>query len=49
MKKQLKGIDLEKIGKVSIVVSTFICLFYILSGYKTYLEIIKLKKEDGKS
>lgn len=49
MEKQLQEIDLEKIGKVGIIVSTFIVIFYILSGYKTYLEIIKLKKEDGKS
>lgn len=44
----IKKIDLKKIGTISLIVSTFVATFYVLSIYKTYLEIKQLKKQDDK-
>ena len=49
MNIDIKKLDFEKIGNASIVSSAVVVFFYLLSGYKTYLEIKVLKKQDGKS
>ncbi len=49
MKFDIKKLDFEKIANASVIISTVVVFFYLLSGYKTYLEIKVLKKQDGKS
>jgi hypothetical protein len=42
----IKQINLKKVGTISLVVSAFVVTYYVLGIYKTYLEILKLKKVD---
>lgn len=41
----LKGINLKKIGSISLIVSVVVFTYYALSSYKTYLEIKQIKKD----
>lgn len=45
--EKLRELDLKKIGGWAMVVSSAIVLYYGLSIYKTYLEIKKLRNEEG--
>jgi hypothetical protein len=43
----IKGINLKKIGNISLLVSAVVITYYAISSYKTYLEIKELKKLDN--
>jgi hypothetical protein len=44
MEELLKGINVKKIGNISLIVAVSVITFYTLSSYKTYLEIKELQK-----
>jgi hypothetical protein len=46
MKELLKDINIEKIGKVSLLVSVVVITYYALSTYKTLLEIRDIKNKN---
>lgn len=45
MEELIKKIDVKKIGNVSIIIAGAVLTFYIMSIYKTNLEIKFLKKQ----
>jgi hypothetical protein len=45
MEELVKKIDLKKVGNVSMIVAGAVLTFYIMSIYKTNLEIKFLKKQ----
>jgi hypothetical protein len=44
MEELLKGINVKKIGNISLIVAVSVITYYTLSSYKTYLEIKDIKK-----
>jgi hypothetical protein len=44
MEELLKGINVKKIGNISLIVAVSVITYYTLSSYKTYLEIKELQK-----
>lgn len=45
MEELVKQINLDKIGNASLIIATAVLSFYIMSIYKTSLEIKFLKKQ----
>jgi hypothetical protein len=43
----LKGINLKKIGNISLLVSAVVITYYAVSTYKTFLEIKEIKKNSN--
>jgi len=46
MEDLLKGINIKKLGNISLIVAVSVITFYTLSSYKTYLEIKELRKNN---
>ena len=44
MEEILKKIDIKKVGNISMIITTAVVTYYVLSIYKTHLEIKTLKK-----
>lgn len=44
MEEILKDINIKKIGSISMIIATAVVTYYIMSIYKTHLEIKNLKK-----
>jgi hypothetical protein len=44
MEDLLKGINIKKVGNISLIVAISVITYYTLSSYKTYLEIKDLRK-----
>jgi hypothetical protein len=44
MEEILKKIDIKKVGNISMIITTAVVTYYVLSIYKTNLEIKTLKK-----
>jgi hypothetical protein len=43
----LKGINLKKIGNISLLVSVVVITYYAVSTYKTFLEIKEINKKSN--
>ena len=46
MEELLKGINVKKVGNISLIVAGSVITYYTLSSYKTYLEIKDLQKKN---
>jgi len=46
MEELLKGINIKKVGNISLIVAVSVITYYTLSTYKIYLEIKELRKKD---
>lgn len=46
MEELLKGINIKKVGNISLIVAVSVITYYTLSSYKTYLEIKDLQKKN---
>jgi hypothetical protein len=46
MEELLKGINVKKVGNISLIVAVSVITYYTLSSYKTYLEIKDLQKKN---
>ena len=44
MEELVKDINLKKVGTISFIVALSVFSYYVLSTYKTYLEIVELQK-----
>jgi hypothetical protein len=44
MEEIFKKIDIKKVGNISMIIATVVVTYYVLSIYKTHLEIKTLKK-----
>ena len=46
MEEFVKGINIKKVGNISLIVALTVITYYTLSSYKTYLEIKQLTKNN---
>lgn len=46
MEELLKGVNIKKVGNISLVVAITVITYYALSSYKTFLEIKELRKNN---